>query len=152
MRRQKRLTVPLIISLFFHLILTMLVVITIRQGIVEDDTISVEWIELFPSARKLPRNVHLQPIQAPREVQDGQPQELPLRTVAPVGTPFAVDLSQKREPLPLSDAPTVILNKGFGSGANPLRNDVPRHSDCRRRSCVCSKRTSTRDTLSTQKK
>ena len=124
MRRQKRLTVPLIISLFFHLIFTMLVVITIRQGIVEDDAISVEWIELSPSARKLPRKVRLQPIQVPREVQDGQPQELPLRTVAPVGTPLAVDLSQKREPLPLSDAPTVILNKGLS-----VETDlVPTHS------------------------
>ena len=90
----------------------------------EDDALSVEWVELPPSARKLPRKVRLQPIQAPREVQDGQPQELPLRTVAPVGTPLAVDLSQKREPLPLSDAPTVILNKGLS-----VETDlVPTHS------------------------
>ena len=124
MKKQKRLTAPFIISLFLHLIFAVLVVITIRQGIVEDDAINVEWIELFPSARKLPRNVRLQPIQAPREVQDGQPQELPLRTVAPVGTPLAVDLSQKREPLPLNEAPTVILNKGLS-----VETDlVPTHS------------------------
>ncbi len=124
MRRQKRLTAPLIISLFLHFIFAALVVITIRQGIMEDDTLSVEWVELPPSARKLPRKVRLQPIQAPREVQDGQPQALPLRTVAPVGTPLAVDLSQKREPLPLSDAPTVILNKGLS-----VETDlVPTHS------------------------
>ena len=88
------------------------------------DAINIEWIKMAPSARKLPRKVRLQPIQAPREVQDGQPQELPLRTVAPVGTPLAVDLSQKREPLPLSEAPTVILNKGLS-----VETDlVPTHS------------------------
>ena len=124
MKRHKRLTAPLIISLFLHLIFGVLVVITIRQGIVEDDTISVEWIELFPSARKLPRNVRLQPIQAPREVQDGQPQALPLRTVAPVGTPLAVDLSQKREPPPLSENLTVRVDKGLS-----VETDlVPTHS------------------------
>ena len=114
----------MIISLFLHFIFAIFVVITIRQGIVEDDAISVEWIESFPSAPKLPRNVRLQPIQAPREVRDGQPQELPLRTVAPVGTPLAVDLSQKKEPPPLSENRAVSLDKGLS-----VETDlVPTHS------------------------
>ena len=72
-------------------------VLTIRQGIVEDDAINVEWVKLPPSARTLPRKVRLQPVQSPRQVQSGQPQELPLRTVALVGTPLAVDLAAKGE-------------------------------------------------------
>ena len=124
MRRQKRLTASLFTSLFLHFIFAVLVVITIRQGIVEDDTISVEWVELHPSARKLPRTVRLQPIQAPREVQEGQPQELPLRTVSPVGTPLAIDLSQKREPPSLSENLTVSLDKSLS-----VETDlVPTHS------------------------
>ena len=93
-------------------------VLTIRQGIVEDDAISVEWVKLPPSARELPRRTRLQPVQSPRQVQSGQPQELPLRTVAPVGTPLAVDLPQKKEPLPLSDAPAVLLDKSLSVEAS----------------------------------
>ena len=109
---------PLVIALFLHLIFAVLVVLKIRQGIVEDDAISVEWVELPPSARELPRRVRLQPVQSLRETQDGQPQELPLRTVTPVGTPLAVDLPQKKEPLPLSDAPAVLLDKSLSVEAN----------------------------------
>ena len=105
MRRQKRLTAPLIISLFLHFIFAVLVVITIRQGIVEDDLISVEWVGPSPPTRKLPRKIRLQPIQAPREVQDGQPQELPLRTVAPVGIPLAVDPFTKERTAPVKRGP-----------------------------------------------
>ena len=125
MRRHKRLTAPLVISLFLHLIFAVLVVLQIRLGIVvEDDAISVEWVELPPSVRKLPRKVRLQPVQSLREVQDGQPQEMPLRTVAPVGTPLAVNVPQKREPLSLSEDPAVILDKGLSVKADL----VPTHS------------------------
>ena len=102
---------PLVIALFLHLIFAVLVVLKIRQGIVEDDAINVEWVKLPPSARTLPRKVRLQPVQSPRQVQGGQPQELPLRTAAPVGTPLAVDLPQKRESLSLSEAPAVNFDK-----------------------------------------
>ena len=84
----------------------------------EDDAISVEWVKLPPSARELPRRTRLQPVQSLRETQDGQPQELPLRTVTPVGTPLAVDLPQKKEPLPLSDAPAVLLDKSLSVEAS----------------------------------
>ena len=113
MRIRKRLTVPLVISLSLHLIFAVLVVLTIRQGIVEDDAINVEWVKLPPSARTLPRKVRLQPVQSPREVQGGQPQELPLQTVAPVGTPLAVDWPQKREPPSLNETPAVNLDKNL---------------------------------------
>ena len=113
MRIRKRLTVPLVISLSLHLIFAVLVVLTIRQGIVEDDAINIEWVKLPPSARTLPRKVRLQPVQSPREVQGGQPQELPLQTVAPVGTPLAVDLPQKREPPSLNETPAVNLDKNL---------------------------------------
>ena len=121
---RKRLTAPLILSLFLHLIFAVFVVLTIRQGIVEDDAINVEWVKLPPSARTLPRKVRLQPVQSPRQVQSGQPQELPLRTVAPVGTPLAVDLPQKREPPSLSEIPVVNLDKDLS-----VETDlVPTHS------------------------
>ena len=124
MKRPKRLTAPLIISLFLHFIFAILLVIMIQQGIVEDDAINVEWIELSQSARQLPRNVRLQPIQVPREVRDGQPQAQSLRTVAPVGTPLAVDLPQEREPPPLSEDLTVSVDKGLS-----VETDlVPTHS------------------------
>ena len=84
----------------------------------EDDAINVEWVKLPPSARELPRRTRLQPVQSPRQVQSGQPQELPLRTVTPVGTPLAVDLPQKKEPLPLSDAPAVLLDKSLSVEAS----------------------------------
>ena len=84
----------------------------------EDDAINVEWVKLPPSARELPRRTRLQPVQSLRETQDGQPQELPLRTVTPVGTPLAVDLPQKKEPLPLSDAPAVLLDKSLSVEAS----------------------------------
>ena len=113
MRIRKRLTVPLVISLSLHLIFAVLVVLTIRQGIVEDDAINIEWVKLPPSVRTLPRKVRLQPVQSPREVQGGQPQELPLQTVAPVGTPLAVDLPQKREPPSLNETPAVNLDKNL---------------------------------------
>ena len=109
---------PLVISLFLHLIFAVLVVLTIRQGVVEDDAINVEWVELSPSARTLPRKVRLQPVQSPRQVQDRQPQELPLQTVTRVGTPLAVDLPQERNPLSLSDAPAISLDKGLSVEAN----------------------------------
>ena len=110
---------PLIISLFLHLIFAVLVVLTIRQGVVEDDAINVEWVELSPSARTLPRKIRLQPVQSARQVQDGQPQELPLQTVTRVGTPpLAVDLPQERNPLSLSDAPAISLDKGLSVEAN----------------------------------
>ena len=109
---------PLVISLFLHLIFAVLVVLTIRQGVVEDDAINVEWIELSPSARTLPRKVRLQPVQSPRQVQDRQPQELPLQTVTRVETPLAVDLPQERNPLSLSDAPAISLDKGLSVEAN----------------------------------
>ena len=90
----------------------------------EDDAINVEWVKLPPSARTLPRRVRLQPVQLPREVQAGQPQELPLQTVAPVGTLLAVDLPQKREPSSLSKTPTVNLDEGLS-----VETDlVPPHS------------------------
>ena len=124
MRIRKRLTVPLVISLSLHLIFAVLVVLTIRQGIVEDDAINVEWVKLPPSARTLPRKVRLQPVQSPRQVQSGQPQELPLRTVAPVGTPLVVDLPQKREPPSLSETPVGNLDKDLS-----VETDlVPTHS------------------------
>ena len=89
-----------------------------------DDAISVEWVKLPPSARALPKKARLQPVQAPREMQDGQPQELPLRTIAPVGTPIVVDLPQKREPPSLSDAAVVNLDKDLS-----VETDlVPTHS------------------------
>ena len=87
---------PLVISLFLHLIFAILVVLTIRQGVVEDDAINVEWVELSPSARTLPRKVRLQPVQSPRQVQDRQPQELPLQTVTRVGHPLQLTY-HKRE-------------------------------------------------------
>ena len=99
-------------------------VLTIRQGIVEDDAINVEWVKLPPSARTLPRKVRLQPVQSPRQMQSGQPQELPLRTVPPVGTPLAVDLPQERDPLSLSETLAVSLDKNLSVEANL----VPTHS------------------------
>ena len=119
---RKRLTAPLVISLFLHLIFAVLVVLKIRQGIVEDDAISVEWVELPPLARELPRRARLQSVQSLREVQDRQPQELSLQTVVPVGTPLAVDLPQKRESLSLSEAPAVILDKGLSVETNLGQN------------------------------
>ena len=96
----------------------------------EDDAISVEWVELHPSARKLPRKVRLQPVQSPREVQDGQPQELPLRAPTPVGTSPAVDLPQKRETLSLSENPAVSLDKGLSVEANfVLHHSATMHQD-----------------------
>ena len=101
---------PLVIALFLHLIFAVLLVLKIRQGIVEDDAINVEWVKLPPSARTLPRKVRLQPVQSPRQVQ-GEPQELSLRTVAPVGTPLAVDLPQKRESPSLSETSAINFDK-----------------------------------------
>ena len=115
---------PLVIALFLHLIFAVLVVLKIQQGIVEDDAISVEWVKLPPSARKLPRRAPLQPVLPLREAQDGQPQELPLRTVAPIGAPLAVDLSQKEESLSLSEYPAVSLYKDLSVEADL----VPAHS------------------------
>ncbi len=115
---------PLVISLLLHLILAVLVVFTVRQGMVEDDAISVEWVKLPSSARELPRRVRLQSIQSPREVQSGQPQELSLQTVAPVGTPLAVDLPQREEPPRLSENPAVNLDKNLSAEADL----VPTHS------------------------
>ena len=116
--------VPLVIALFFHLIFAVLLVLKIRQGIVEDDAISVEWVELPPLARELPRRARLQSVQSLREVQDRQPQELSLQTVVPVGTPLAVDLPQKEESLSLSETPVVSLDKSLSVEANL----VPTHS------------------------
>ena len=113
---------PLVIALFFHLIFAVLLVLKIRQGIVEDDAISVEWVELPPLARELPRRARLQSVQSLREVQDRQPQELSLQTVVPVGTPLAVDLPQKEELLPLSKVPAVSLDKGLSVEANLGQN------------------------------
>ena len=115
---------PLVIALFFHLIFAVLLVLKIRQGIVEDDAISVEWVELPPLARELPRRARLQSVQSLREVQDRQPQELSLQTVVPVGTPLAVDLPQKEESLSLSEALVVSLDKSLSVEANL----VPTHS------------------------
>ena len=109
---------PLVIALFLHLIFAVLLVLTIRQGIVEDDAISVEWVELPPLARELPRRARLQSVQSLREVQDRQPQELSLQTVVPVGTPLAVDLPQKEESLSLSEPPVVSLDKSLSVEAN----------------------------------
>ena len=131
LRIQKRLTTPLVISIFLHLIFAVLVVLTIRQGIVEDDAINVEWVKLPPSVRTLPRQVRLQPVQSPHQVQGGQPQELPLRTVTPVGTPLAVDLPQKREPPSLSKTPAINLEKDLSvetdlvSPHSTMRQDAP---------------------------
>lgn len=86
-------------------------VLTVRQGVVEDDAISVEWVKLPPSARQLPRRPHLQPVQSIRDVRNEQPQELTLQTVTPAGAPLTVDLPQKKEPLPLNEDPAVILDK-----------------------------------------
>ena len=116
--------VPLVIALFFHLIFAVLLVLKIRQGIVEDDAISVEWVELPPLARELPRRARLQSVQSLREVQDRPPQELSLQTVVPVGTPLAVDLPQKEESLSLSETPVVSLDKSLSVEANL----VPTHS------------------------
>ncbi len=114
----------MVISLCLHLIFAVLVVLKIRQGIVEDDALSVEWVQLPPSARKLPRKVRLQPVQSLRETQDRQAQGLPLQTVTPVGTPLAVDLPQKREPLSLSEDPAINLDKDLS-----VETDlVPPHS------------------------
>ncbi len=124
MRLRKRLTAPLVISLFLHVIFTVLVVLTIRRGMVEDDSISVEWVQLPPSARQLPRKVRLQPVKLLRETQARQAQGLPLQTVTPVGTPLAVDLPQKREPFSLSEGPAVNLDKDLS-----VETDlVPTHS------------------------
>lgn len=111
MRIRKLLTAPLVISLFLHCIFAVLVVLTIREGIVEDDAISVEWVKLAPSARTLPRTARLQLVQSHREIQNEGPQELSLQTVTPVGPSLAVDLPQKKEPFPLSENPTVSLDK-----------------------------------------
>lgn len=124
MRRQKLLTVPLVISLFLHLIFAVLVVLTVRQGMVEDDAISVEWVKLPPSARTLPRTARLQPIQSHREIQNEGPQELSLQAVTPVGSPFAIDLPQKKEPFPLRENPTVSLDKDLSVESD----SVPTHS------------------------
>ena len=124
MRRRKLLTVPLVISLFLHLIFAVLVVLTIRQGMVEDDAISVEWVKLAPSTRQLPRRTRLQPVQSLREIQNEEAQELSLQTVTPVGPSLAVDLLQKKEPFPLSESPIVSLDEDLSVEAYP----VPTHS------------------------
>ena len=90
----------------------------------EDDAISVEWVELPPSARQLPRRARLQSVQSLRETQSGQPQELPLQSVTSVGTPLVVDLPQKEESLSLSENPTVSLDKDLSVEADLL----PTHS------------------------
>lgn len=113
MRTRKLLTVPLVISLFLHLIFAVLVVLTIRQGIVEDDAISIEWVKLAPSARQLPRRTHLQPVQSPRQMQNEQLQGLSLQTVTPVSPSLTVDLQQKRQTLSLNTTPTVSLDKNL---------------------------------------
>ena len=118
LRTRKLLTVPLVISLFLHLIFAVLVVLTVRQGIVEDDAISVEWVKLPSSARQLPRRTHLQPAQSIRDVRSERPQELTLRTVTPAGAPLTVDLPQKNEPLPLNENPAVILDKDLSVEAD----------------------------------
>ena len=105
-------------SLFLHLILALLVVLTIRQGTVEDDAISVEWVKVPPSVRILPRRTRLQPVQSLREVQNEQPQELTLQTVTPVGPSLTVDLPQKEEPFPLSENRVVSLDKDLSVGAD----------------------------------
>ena len=116
---RKRLTAPLVISLFIHLIFAVLVVLTIRQGIVEDDAISVEWVKLPPSARTLPRKIRLQPVRLPRKVQDEQPpQALPPQAAAPVGTPLAVDLPRKRETLSLEEDSPVRLDRDLSVEAD----------------------------------
>ena len=107
-------------------------VLNIRQGIVEDDAINVEWVKLPPSARTLPRKVRLQPVQSSRQVKDGQPQEVTLRTVTPVGTPLAVDLPQKREPPSLSETPAANLDSDLSvetdlvpPGSATMHHDTP---------------------------
>ena len=93
----------------------------------EDDAINLEWVKLPPSARTLPRKVRLQPVQSPREGQEGQPQALPLQTVAPVGTPLTVDLPQEREPPSLNATPAVNLDEDLS-----VQTDlVPTHSTMR---------------------
>ena len=104
---------PLVIALFLHLIFAVLLVLKIRQGIVEDDAISVEWVELPPLARELPRRARLQSVQSLPEVQDRQPQELSLQTVVPVGTPLAVDLPQKRRIAFVKRGPSRQLGQEF---------------------------------------
>ena len=84
----------------------------------EDDAISVEWVKLPSSARTLPRRTRLQPIQSLREVQNEQPQQLPLQTVTPVGPTLVVDLPQKKEPFPLSENRAVSLDKDLSVEAN----------------------------------
>lgn len=79
----------------------------------ENDAISVEWVNLPPSTRELPRKTRLQPAQSFRQVKGGQPQELPLQTVAPVGTSLAVDLPRKEESPSLRETPAVILDRGY---------------------------------------
>ena len=129
MRKQKLLTVPLVISLFLHLLFAVLVVLTVRRGIVEDDAISVEWVKLPSSARQLPRRTHLQPLKSIHDVRSEQPQDLSLQTVTPVGPSLAIDLPQKKEPFPLRENPTVSLDKDISVEANP----VPTHSATMRR-------------------
>ena len=118
MGRRKRLATPLVISFFLHLIFAVLVVLTIRQETVEDDAISVEWVKVPPSARILPRRTRLQLVQSLRDVQNEQPQELSLQTVTPVGPALAVDLSEKKEPLPLSENRVVSLDEDLSVEAD----------------------------------
>ena len=124
MRTQKLLTVPLVISLFLHLIFAVLVVLTVRQGMVEDDAISVEWVKLPAPTRQLPRRTRLQPVQPIRDVRNEGARDLPLQTVTPVGPSLAIDLPQKKEPFPLRENPTVSLDKDLSVEADP----VPTHS------------------------
>ena len=93
--RRRRRRSALIIALTLHLIAAFFLILSIREHIVKEDVIYVEWIELPPPARTL---VKARPIEEAAKAQNGDTRTMP--TQAKVIVPI-ISAPNTQEPPPL---------------------------------------------------
>ena len=92
-----------------------LVALTSRQGIVEDDAMGVEWVELPPSARTL---VKPRPIEGAAKAPDNSGTlPMPAKTIVPV-----LPSTNTQEPPPLET--DILQSLGVGEVETPERGDT----------------------------
>ncbi|MCE2395704.1 DUF4159 domain-containing protein [Candidatus Poribacteria bacterium] len=112
--RRRRRRSALAIALILHLVTAFFVIQSIRQHIVEDDVIHVEWIELPPPARTL---VKTRPIEAAKAQNDTRTVPTQAKVIVPV-----LSDTNTQEPPPLES--DVLQSLGVGEVETQQRGDT----------------------------